>query len=156
MHVCRFPRQLTIYPGHSGYSSLQCGLPPPFDCGVLFDRQRFGDRTGGGTLSFARFSSAALKTDDQPSSSPYLPRYDYNISFDMAHVQPPQPPRSGDSDSQPTGNGFQANNVWLVPSAGAILFTVDRGEAYDAFHGKYKLGRVRITTQPNMLSGCEL
>ena len=67
--VCRFPRQLTIYPGHSGYSSLQCGLPPPYDCAVLFDRQRFDDPTGGGTLSFARFSSAAVKTDDRSVKS---------------------------------------------------------------------------------------
>ena len=36
---------------------------------MLFDRQRFDDPTGGGTLSFARFSSAAVKTDDRSVES---------------------------------------------------------------------------------------
>ena len=48
-----FSRALQLVPGSAGYSSVQCGLPPPHDCGVLYSDQH-------SRIFFLRFSFAAL------------------------------------------------------------------------------------------------
>ena len=74
---------------------------------MLFDRQRFDDPTGGGTLSFARFSSAAVKTDDQ--SVVWVSKYDV-VS------RAPSPASSAGTvqglDQVPLGNGDATLGVW--------------------------------------------
>jgi hypothetical protein len=49
-----FPRQLRVWTGDCAYSAVVCGLPPPNDCGVMFDRYFEGDFAH---VTFVRFPS---------------------------------------------------------------------------------------------------
>jgi hypothetical protein len=59
-----FRRSLRLDPGGAGYSSLQCGLPAPQDCAVLYNNEGYALGKGGSDLVFRRFSSARVKSDD--------------------------------------------------------------------------------------------
>lgn len=55
----------------AGYSQLQCGLPPPLDCAIVYDNgQEFNYAWPFCNLSFVRFASTDVKTDDEDLSPP--------------------------------------------------------------------------------------
>jgi hypothetical protein len=73
----RFERQLKVWSGEAGYSTIVCGLPGELNCGVIFDRFRpHNDKSGKPIslpfwdVSFVRFSSKwnddipQMKSDD--------------------------------------------------------------------------------------------
>ena len=112
-----------VDPGFSGYSCLS-RLPPIVGddvVGLLYER---GDVDGCEDVACRiDFTLVPLIKTDDPSS------YDYSVSFDS-------PSKRGARDSMPTGNGFQAGNVWAEVDAdsnrGSAAFYVARGEAYDS------------------------
>jgi photosystem II stability/assembly factor-like uncharacterized protein len=56
-----FSKSLILDPGKAGYTGLQCGLPEPLDCAILYDD---GSSESDLRLVFRRFASTALKSDD--------------------------------------------------------------------------------------------
>ena len=84
-----FSKSLILDPGPAGYTGLQCGLPEPLDCAILYDDERgSGNKfnpNDHGLLVFRRFASAALKSDD--------PLHDARSAPDPthAHAQRTQP-----------------------------------------------------------------
>ena len=60
-----FRRSLQLDPGGAGYTSVQCGLPAPDDCAVLYNNEGYALGKGGSDLVFKRFSSAHVKSDDE-------------------------------------------------------------------------------------------
>ncbi|MBC7792194.1 MAG: hypothetical protein H7Z43_00675, partial [Clostridia bacterium] len=63
----------------------------------------------------------------------------YDVRFDT--------PGDGPSASMPIGNGDLAANVWTVP--GAIFIYLSKSDAWDENGRLVKLGRIRLTFDPN-------
>lgn len=98
---------------------------------------------------FSKYASVALfvtanslpvscSCSEMPSVS------DYNVVWDT--------PSQNAAGSMPIGNGEVGANFWVEPS-GDMLFYISRTDAWSETGELYKLGRVRISTQPAITSG---
>ena len=68
---------------------------------------------------------------------------DYNVVWDS--------PSENAAGSMPIGNGEVGANFWVEPS-GDMVFYISRTDAWSETGELYKLGRVRISTQPTITS----
>lgn len=69
---------------------------------------------------------------------------DYNVVWDT--------PSQNAAGSMPIGNGEVGSNFWVEPS-GDMVFYISRTDAWSETGELYKLGRVRVSTQPTITSG---
>ncbi|GEM_PF-1426901 len=74
---------------------------------------------------------------DHPSVS------DYNVEWDS--------PSENAAGSMPIGNGEVGANFWVEPS-GDMVFYISRTDAWSETGELYKLGRIRVSTQPSITS----
>jgi hypothetical protein len=143
-----------------------------FQGGNLTDPPRLAFTIGQGTTGSNNTWSDAVCGPSPPVPSPSPPNPPSpdptptgpmaNVSYDAtaAALTFTAPSLRGARDSMPTGNGYQAGNVWTTAAnnksglPGSLAFYVARGEAYDGYHAKYKLGLIRVTTVPDMITGC--
>jgi len=59
----------------------------------------------------------------------------------------------GSKDSMPVGNGDLGLNVWTEEEAGSVCFYIGKTDAWDDTGRLVKIGKVRITVEPNPFGG---
>ena len=58
-------------------------------------------------------------------------------------------PGAGSKDSMPAGNGDIGLNVWTEGEAGSVCFLIAKTDAWDETGRLLKIGKVRVTIEPN-------
>lgn len=95
-------------------------------------------------LYFLRMIAIVAISIPTSCSSPVGPSVnDYNVVWDE--------PSENAAGSMPIGNGEVGANFWVEPS-GDMVFYISRTDAWSETGELYKLGRIRVSTQPSITS----
>ena len=100
-------------------------------------RNRFFELASMVLFVIGSFMPTSCSCSEEPNVS------DYNVVWDS--------PSENAAGSMPIGNGETGANFWVEPS-GDMVFYISRTDAWSETGELYKLGRVRISTQPAITS----
>ena len=100
-------------------------------------RKRFFELASMVFFVIGSFMPTSCSCSEEPNVS------DYNVVWDS--------PSENAAGSMPIGNGETGANFWVEPS-GDMVFYISRTDAWSETGELYKLGRVRISTQPAITS----
>lgn len=100
-------------------------------------RNRFFELASMVLFVMGSLMPTSCSCSEEPSVS------DYNVMWDS--------PSENAAGSMPIGNGETGANFWVEPS-GDMVFYISRTDAWSETGELYKLGRVRISTQPAITS----